>query len=77
MKAVEKFKKPILIAEVGCNHKGELETAMKFIKIAKEFCNVPCIKFQKRDPKRSRQSLLQQHCVVLPNTILLIEGRMG
>ena len=44
------FKKPTLIAEVGCNHKGEIEIAKQFIKVAKEFCDVPCIKFQKRDP---------------------------
>ena len=59
------FKKPILIAEVGCNHKGELETAMKFIKIAKEFCNVPCIKFQKRDPK----TLLSEEEYNLPHPV--------
>ncbi len=45
------FKKPVLIAEVGCNHKGEIEIAKEFIKVAKEFCDVSCIKFQKRDPK--------------------------
>ena len=46
-----KYKKPILIAEVGCNHMGSLSIAKEFIKTAKEFCNVPCIKFQKRHPK--------------------------
>ena len=45
------FKKPVLIAEVGCNHKGEIEIAKEFIKVAKEFCDVSCIKFQKRNPK--------------------------
>lgn len=59
------FKKPILIAEVGCNHKGELKTAMEFIKIAKEFCNVPCIKFQKRDPK----TLLSEEEYNLPHPV--------
>lgn len=43
--------KPYLIAEVGCNHKGDISIAKEFIKIAKHFCNVDCIKFQKRDPK--------------------------
>ena len=46
-----KFNKPILIAEVGCNHKGDLAIAKEFIKISKDFCNVSCIKFQKRHPK--------------------------
>lgn len=43
------MEKPIIIAEVGCNHKGDLELAKKFIKVAKETCNVDAVKFQKRD----------------------------
>ena len=43
------MKKPFVIAEVGCNHKGDLELAKEFIKVAKEFCNVDAVKFQKRD----------------------------
>ena len=43
------MEKPIVIAEVGCNHMGDIELAKKFIKIAKEECNVDVIKFQKRD----------------------------
>ncbi len=43
------MEKPIIIAEVGCNHKGDLELAKKFIKIAKETCNADVVKFQKRD----------------------------
>ena len=46
-----KYKKPILIAEVGCNHKGDLNIAKKFIEVAKNFCGLKYIKFQKRDPK--------------------------
>lgn len=45
------FNKPVLIAEVGCNHKGQIDIAKKFINVAKNFCNVSSIKFQKRDPK--------------------------
>lgn len=44
-------KKPKLIAEVGCNHRGEFETALEMIKIAKIFCNADIIKFQKRNNK--------------------------
>jgi N-acetylneuraminate synthase len=40
---------PYLIAEVGCNHRGEMETAREFIKIAAEYCGVDAIKFQKRN----------------------------
>ena len=46
-----KYKIPILIAEVGCNHKGDLNIAKKFIEVAKNFCDLKYIKFQKRDPK--------------------------
>ena len=45
------YKKPILIAEVGCNHKGDFETAKNFIQVAADFCQLKYIKFQKRDNK--------------------------
>ena len=45
------YKKPILIAEVGCNHKGDFEIAKKFIEVAVDFCKLKYIKFQKRDNK--------------------------
>jgi sialic acid synthase len=45
------YKKPVIIAEIGGNHRGELDTALEMIKIASEFCNVDIIKFQKRNPK--------------------------
>lgn len=43
------FNKPKVIAEIGCNHMGNLELAKKFIRIAKDYCNVDAVKFQKRD----------------------------
>lgn len=43
------FRKPRVITEVGCNHRGELETAIEMIKIAKIFCDADVIKFQKRN----------------------------
>ena len=42
------IKKPYIIAEIGCNHKGSMETAKELIKVAKIFCNVDAVKFQKR-----------------------------
>ncbi|TDE28040.1 N-acetylneuraminate synthase [Flavobacterium ranwuense] len=45
------FKKPYVIAEIGCNHKGNLAIAKELIKIAKIFCNVDAVKFQKRNNK--------------------------
>jgi len=41
----------MLIAEIGSNHKGELETAHQMIKFASIFCQVNVVKFQKRTPK--------------------------
>ncbi|WP_299385052.1 N-acetylneuraminate synthase family protein [uncultured Lacinutrix sp.] len=43
------YKKPYVIAEIGCNHKGEMELAKELIKVAKIFCNVDAVKFQKRN----------------------------
>ena len=40
-----------IIAEVGCNHKGNLEIAKEMSKIAIIECGVDIIKFQKRNPK--------------------------
>ncbi len=45
------YKKPYVIAEIGCNHKGEMEIAKELIKMAKIFCNADAVKFQKRNNK--------------------------
>ncbi|WP_395051095.1 N-acetylneuraminate synthase family protein [Flavobacterium sp.] len=45
------YKTPYVIAEIGCNHKGEMEIAKELIKIAKIFCNADAVKFQKRNNK--------------------------
>ena len=45
------YKKPYIIAEIGCNHKGDIEIAKELIKVAKIFCNVNAVKFQKRNNK--------------------------
>jgi sialic acid synthase len=44
-------KDPIVIAEIGCNHKGDMEIAHEIIKIAAQFCRVDVVKFQKRNPR--------------------------
>jgi len=41
--------KPRIIAEIGCNHMGSMGLAQKFIRIAKDYCNVDAVKFQTRD----------------------------
>ena len=42
---------PTLIAEIGCNHRGDLKIAKEFIICAKEFCGVNVVKFQKRNSR--------------------------
>ena len=37
-----------LIAEIGCNHKGDMAIARESIDVASYFCNVIHVKFQKR-----------------------------
>ncbi len=42
------MKAPTIIAEIGCNHKGDFEIAKEMIKTAAEYCKVDIVKFQKR-----------------------------
>lgn len=42
---------PFLIAEIGCNHKGDMAIAKELITVAALFCKVDAVKFQKRNPK--------------------------
>lgn len=43
--------KPKIVAEIGCNHKGDMEIAKEMIKIAAVYCKADVVKFQKRNPK--------------------------
>ena len=45
-----KYFRPKTIAEIGCNHKGDIELAFDLIKLAKE-CGAGIAKFQKRNNK--------------------------
>ncbi|WMJ73280.1 N-acetylneuraminate synthase family protein [Cytophagaceae bacterium ABcell3] len=40
---------PKVIAEIGCNHKGDIEIAKELVKVAKIFCKADVVKFQKRN----------------------------
>ena len=42
---------PKVVAEIGCNHKGDIEIAKEMIRVAKVFCDAQYVKFQKRNPK--------------------------
>ena len=39
---------PKVVAEIGCNHRGEMDVALEMIRRAVEFTNVDYVKFQKR-----------------------------
>lgn len=45
------MKRVRVVAEIGCNHMGNLSIAKEMIKVAKNFCNADIVKFQKRDNK--------------------------
>ncbi len=47
---------PKVVAEIGCNHKGDFEIAKKMIVVAASFCEADAVKFQ----KRNNQELLPQ-----------------
>lgn len=42
------YEAPYMIAEIGCNHKGDMEIAHQMIQSAAKFCKVDAVKFQKR-----------------------------
>lgn len=42
---------PRVIAEIGCNHRGDVETAKEMIMMAAQFCKADVVKFQKRTIK--------------------------
>lgn len=42
------YLKPIVIAEIGCNHKGDMDIAKEMIKTAVMYCKADAVKFQKR-----------------------------
>ena len=44
-------KTPIIIAEIGCNHKGDMEIAKEMIITAANYCKADIVKFQKRNNK--------------------------
>ena len=39
---------PIIIAEIGCNHKGDMQIAKEMIETAALYCKADVVKFQKR-----------------------------
>ena len=42
------MKAPRIIAEIGCNHKGDMSIAREMIMTAASYCKADVVKFQKR-----------------------------
>jgi N-acetylneuraminate synthase len=49
---LKNLKEPYLIAEIGINHNGDMETAKRLISAA-HACGWHCVKFQKRNPDKA------------------------
>lgn len=45
---MKEYNEAYVIAEAGCNHKGDMEIAKELIKVAAMYCKADAIKFQKR-----------------------------
>jgi sialic acid synthase len=56
---------PVLIAEIGCNHMGDLDLARRYIDVARTFCEVDHVKFQ----KRSNRELLTAEEFAAPHPV--------
>lgn len=46
---MKNYKTPYVIAEIGCNHKGDMKIAKELIRMAKIYCQADAVKFQKRN----------------------------
>jgi N-acetylneuraminate synthase len=60
---------PKVTAEIGCNHKGDIEIAKEMIKIVKIFCKADVVKFQKRDNEYWAKIKPKQYNSPHPNPI--------
>lgn len=62
-----RYRSPRLIAEIGCNHRGDMETAKEMIKMAAIYCKADAVKFQKRCVKELLTP--EQFCMPHPNPV--------
>ena len=69
------YQEPHVIAEIGCNHMGDMGIAHELIKAAAHYCNVDGVKFQ----KRSNRELLSpaQYNAPHPNPANSFGGTYG
>lgn len=45
------MKQRFVVAEIGCNHRGDFQTAQDMVRVAAQVCGVDVVKFQKRNPR--------------------------
>jgi len=57
--------RPIIIAEIGCNHKGDFGIAKTMVHVAKNVCGADIVKFQ----KRNNRELLTEDEFNLPHPV--------
>ena len=59
------MKIPKVIAEIGCNHKGDMSIAKELIMTAATYCKADVVKFQKRCNKEllTRSNSRNSRCV--------------
>lgn len=61
------MKEPKVIAEIGGNHKGDMDIAKELILMAKTFCKADTVKFQKRDVETWAQKDPEMYNAPHPN----------
>jgi sialic acid synthase SpsE len=55
MESSSQVRRPYVVAEIGGNHRGSVETAKEMIMIAAQFCKANVVKFQKRTHRECRE----------------------
>ena len=65
-----------VIAEIGHNHQGDLETAKKMFRIAKE-CGADAVKLQKRNNRKTLRSSRRVTVCRRMSSIKLWAGRLS
>lgn len=61
--------KPKVIAEIGCNHMGDMDLAKQMISIAKYYCKADAVKFQKRDVETWTERFPDMYNAPHPNPV--------